>query len=504
MGVLGAKGRVREDLFGTEYLEAWKAQREADVAEEREEKLEEARRGLRELVVKQGWAPDVGAVVSRHKGMALRGTEAKLLTVAKTTIAQYRKVGRILLRRCVTELVGEQLERLAISDIPIKPAQFAEWLARKKPSIAGATWGAYKQYGLAMLEVWPDMSASDEEVGKAFVWLRSQTAEGARGYRIPKNERHGDAGNPTRRRVKQIPLDDLEAILGVIAKKGGKGGKLPSDKKKAWILGDWLIAALATGLRPVEWRQTRLVLSAKDVEIWPPLPTSPRPQNDTVPSEDAFVVVPPEWRPRQGSVQLIVHSTKHSNNRGNRPVRTLDVTDFPFEVLQSVARMVWRGAGDPEVWAKTQYACGRLLNEIQQELWPRRRTTITFYSARHQAMANWKASIGTFAAAVLAGHGIPDGPERYYAARANSWQRRKDDKAGGGGPSPNSRVAALAKVSAPGRAKVEEKSLEKKAGELGMARLAKPNPHAAKPAPEQSQKQAPAPQPASDTLDFDF
>ena len=492
-----------DGILGLESLEFWKAQIEADAAEEREEKLEEARRGLRELVVKQGWAPDVGAEVSRHRGMILRGTEAKLLTVAKTTIADYRRRGGILLGSCLTNLVGMRPEGLSASAIPVRPMQFAEWLARKKPSISGATWRAYKQYGLAMLEVWPDMSASDHEVAEAFSWLNTQTAEGARDYRIPKTERHADGANPTRRRVKQIPLDDLEAILEVIARKGGKGGKLPSDGKKAWILGDWLIAALATGLRPVEWRQTRLVFG-KDVEIWPPLPTSPRPQNDTGPPEDAFEVIPPTWHPGQGSVQLIVHSTKHSNNRGNRPVRTLDVTNFPLEILQSVARMIWRGAGDTEVWSKTQYACGRLLNEIQKELWPRRRSTITFYSARHQAMANWKASVGTFAAAVLAGHGIPDGPERYYAARANAWQRRKDDKASGGGPAPAGRVAALVDVAAPGRAKTEEKSLEKKAGELGMARIAKPNPYSAKPASEQSPSRAPAPQPAPDAVDFDF
>jgi hypothetical protein len=502
LGVLVAKGKVREDLFGTGYLEAWKAQIAADAADDREEKLEEARRALRGFVEEQGWAPDVGAEVSRHQGMILRGTEAKLLTVAKSTLVHYRARGRRLLNRCVTEVAGAGGG--AALSIPVRPSEFAGWVVGRKPSISGATWRTYKQYGLAMLEYWPDASASDEEVGVAFLWLEAQTAAGTTDYDKPKHKRTEDTGNTSRRRAKQIPLSDLDAIMVEISRRGSIGGPVPSDTKRAWVLGDWLIAALATGLRPVEWRQARLVFMGEGGAAWPQQEQGAQNGPAVLPRTDAFKVIHPSWSPPQGAAFLIVHSTKHSNNRGNRPVRTLEVTDFPVEVLQSIARMVWRGAGDPKAWDETQRGCGRILNEIQQTLWPRRRSIITFYSARHQAMANWKASIGTFAAAVLAGHGIPDGPERYYAARANAWQRRKDDKASGGGPSPNSRVAALAKAAAPGRAKVEEKSLEKKAGELGMARLAKPNPHTAKPAPEQSQKQAPAPQPASDALDFDF
>lgn len=261
-----------------------------------------------------------------------------------------------------------------------------------------------------------------------------------------------------------------------------------------------LIAAVATGLRPVEWRQARLVFQGEFA--WPSIADDFH-YDPAVQGDDAFLEIPPAWVPPDGRIFLIVHSTKHSNNRGNQAVRTLEISDFPLEIIQSIARMVWRGAGRTGEWGKIQMLSTKLLRRAQLDLWPRRNTSISFYSARHQAMANWKDSIGTFAAAVLAGHGIPDGPERYYSARANSWQRRKDDKGSTGGLGPASKAALLTKVAAPGRAQGEIDSLIAKAGELGMERLVKPNPFAS---PRQG-RGGPAQSPAVDLDDltpFDF
>jgi len=492
---MGKSGQGKDEL-GVESLALWEARSKADEAGEREYKLEYARRELRAEVERQGWAPDVGALVSRYKGMALKGTEAKLRTVALSTIVQYRVGGAAMLRRYIEAGGG--------GAATVSPGAFVRWVAGLRPTIGGASWRVYKQHALAAVEGWPDPAVAEGDLAAAVTWLSAMTAEGTRDYRRPKNAVASEAGSAARRRVRQIPLDDLEEILAEVARRGGRGGRAPSDVKRVWAVGDWLIAALATGLRPVEWRQARLVYLEADEYMWPPFTDPSRGGGTSKPRADAFSVVPPSWVPLRGGISLIVHSTKHSNNRGNRPVRTLDVTDFPLEVLQSIARMVWRGADEPDEWKETQRACGRRLYKIQLSLWPRRRSIITFYSARHQAMANWKVSIGTFAAAVLAGHGIPDGPERYYAARANSWGRRKDDK-GGGGPAPSSRVAALVKAAPPGRAEVEEKSLVKKAGELGMARLSSAHPNAPKRATEKAAKSTPNQSaPSSSDQDLDF
>src|ERR1700688_3468468 len=38
----------------------------------------------------------------------------------------------------------------------VKPIDFAQWLAGVKPRISKATWRAYKQAGLWIIEHWPD------------------------------------------------------------------------------------------------------------------------------------------------------------------------------------------------------------------------------------------------------------------------------------------------------------------------------------------------------------
>lgn len=357
-------------------------------------------------------------------------------------------------------------------------------------------WRVYKQSALVVIEQWPDPDVGLVDRAEAYQWLSEQNATGARG---PKDQ-VADGALERVKRTKSIPIADLEAILAEVSRRGGAGRKLPSDDKMAWIVGDWLIAAVATGLRPVEWRQARLVF--RGAQAWPSL-AEDLGLTASITKRDSFATIPPDWTPPDGRVHLIVHSTKHSNNRGNQAVRTLEITDFPLEIIRSIARMVWRGAERSRPWEKIQVCGTMLLRRVQAHLWPRRKTTISFYSARHQAMANWKESIGTFAAAVLAGHGKPDGPERYYAARANSWHRRRDDKGSTGGVGPSSKSALLVQTAAPGRAQGEIDSLVEKAGEIGMARLAKPNPHVRKAPASDAAPIAPAPG-GDDLSPFDF
>jgi hypothetical protein len=474
------------------------AEDEQDWDKNDESKLQLARQGLRDYVVGNDWAPDVDAVESRHKGMAVRGTEARIITVSKQALRKYRVEGIYLLKRCVRETCGQKIEYASGVTPGVKPIDFAQWLAGVKPRISKATWRAYKQAGLWVIEHWPDATVDLVERADAYQWLAAQDASGAKGSREATGLPEDAVILAKAKRLRSIPVADLEAILSEVSRRGKAGGRKPSDAKTAWIVGDWLVAAVATGLRPVEWRQARLVFQGDFA--WPSFAEDYL-HDWAKQGVDAFDEIPPSWTPPQGKAFLIVHSTKHSNNRGNQAVRTLEITDFPLEIVQSIARMVWRGAGRTGGWPDLQNLCTKLLRRVQADLWPRRRTTISFYSARHQAMANWKESIGTFAAAVLAGHGIPDGPERYYAARANSWQRRKDDKGKTGGLGPSSKVVLLAQTAAPGRAQGEIESLVEKAGELGMAKLAKRNPFA-EPKPQTGAPEMP---PSPDTMTpFDF
>lgn len=491
--MVGGFGCVVGDFMNDGGKRVW---REKD-----EVRLQLARQSLRDLVVGNDWAPDVDAKESRFQGTTIRGSEAKIITVSKQALKKYRDEGTTLLKRFVRETAGREVTTVQAAHLKgVKPGTFAEWLVAMKPKISKATWRAYKQAGLWIIEHWPDPAVDQAERVSAYEWLAGQNAAGARGANGATTEA-GDGASPSRaKRLRSIPIADLEAIISELARRGSKGGQKPSDHKTAWVVGDWLIAAVATGLRPVEWRQARLVFQGG--YAWPSIADDFH-YDPAVQGDDAFLEIPPTWEPPDGRIFLIVHSTKHSNNRGNQAVRTLEISDFPLEIIQSIARMVWRGAGRTGEWGDIQMLGRKLLRRVQLDLWPRRKTSISFYSARHQAMANWKDSIGTFAAAVLAGHGIPDGPERYYSARANSWQRRKDDKGSTGGVGPASKAALLTKVAAPGRAQGEIDSLIAKAGELGMERLAKPNPFAEPKQRGEGPKQSPAAD-LDDLTPFDF
>ena len=108
---------------------------------ERDEgQLQIARDGLRSFVVGNRWAPDVDALESRHKGLALRGTEATLVTVSKGTLRRYRKQGAFLLRRCVREELGFEVILRPGDKVGVAPLRFAEWVTEHKPRIELMGW----------------------------------------------------------------------------------------------------------------------------------------------------------------------------------------------------------------------------------------------------------------------------------------------------------------------------------------------------------------------------
>lgn len=130
--------------------------------------LQLARQGLRDYVVGNDWAPDVDAVESRHKGMVLRGTEARIITVSKMALRKYRAEGIILLKRFVRESSGQEIEYGPALVLNQKPMDFVVWLVGQKERISKATWRAYKQAGLWIVERWPDAAVDLVERASAY------------------------------------------------------------------------------------------------------------------------------------------------------------------------------------------------------------------------------------------------------------------------------------------------------------------------------------------------
>ena len=68
-----------------------------------------------------------------------------------------------------------------------------------------------------------------------------------------------------------------------------------------------------------------------------------------------------------------------------------------------------------------QSVCRGLLREACGKLWPLRKYHYALYSPRHQAIANWKATITPPEIAAMVGHIITSTAETNYAKRRSAW-----------------------------------------------------------------------------------
>jgi hypothetical protein len=435
-------------------------------------KLNAARSVIRQMVIEKGWAPDTGALPGRKIGMRIEAAEAVLATVTRGTLEAYERRGIALVKKYLTSVTATVEFGEAGGDILdfVSPLSFVTWLAGMRPLISSSTWRQYKQAGLAGLDAWPGDKSGCAEAAEEL-----ERIPGTGTIRLPRGIKKAQSlqARTSAKRLSALPMEDLESIFTEIARRASGRGVGASDRNPVLIVEDWLVAATAVGLRPVEWRQSRMLFETVP-GLWPPVHLEVMGgtrSSSAVEEEDAFAIVPDEWSPPSGRVFLVVHSTKHSNDRGNQPVRILEVTNMPLDVLQAVARMVLRGARGEESFAACQKNAAKLLSRMQAHIWPRRRARITIYSARHQSLANWKEAIGTLESAVLAGHGIPDGPDRYYARRSNAWDRRKGRGGSSDGGPGIAKLRSLAKAGPPGRNSSEKESLLAKSTAASLARL---------------------------------
>jgi hypothetical protein len=150
-------------------------------------------------------------------------------------------------------------------------------------------------------------------------------------------------------------------------------------------------AALPTGLRPCEWPRARFGKSTRDGFRW----------------------------------MLVVENAKATNGRAHGPVRTLHWEELEPEVVQDI--LTWIGIAQDGDYDRRLNTIGHQLWEITRALWPRRKEWPTLYSARHVAIATWKAfylrkgqspterleALAVIAA--LCGHGSDDTASQHYA-----------------------------------------------------------------------------------------
>ena len=175
-------------------------------------------------------------------------------------------------------------------------------------------------------------------------------------------------------KAKRIPLADLEKLETYL--------KHFARSSVARETATWLRAGCLTGLRPCEWRDAAL-----------------------------------------DGAWLTVRNAKTSNDRGNGDERSLDLSALSSEDIRVVGTMGSLGAGwelQREFGAR-QTQCAAVLYAACLRIWPFPRRHYTLYSARHQALANAKATMSRAEVSALAGHKTERTAQSRYGRRTSAW-----------------------------------------------------------------------------------
>jgi len=186
-----------------------------------------------------------------------------------------------------------------------------------------------------------------------------------------------------RQKAKRIDTEDLRQIMGVAS--------VSTNQWAKWVC-IWLRANMLVGLRPSEWRE------AKPVMV-------------------------------NGRPLLLVRNRKLSEERGNGPTRTIDLSLMETEDLGIIKLQLGIAGTHSKTdhdWASYYHGCRNILHKITRQLWPKRRTFPTLYSGRHQFVADAKsAGLSKEEVAALLGHavictaGIHYGRKRWGSGRVS-------------------------------------------------------------------------------------
>jgi hypothetical protein len=269
----------------------------------------------------------------------------------------YARRGHQLLARCA----------VATGNPEPGAADFVCWLADLRPTLRTNTWHVYRRAACHILEGHPDNDAA-----AAIAALRALGAPTG-----PKPPRRTSA-----MRAKAVAPADLISLLDGIGR---------SRSIHRYALGDWLIAGIATGLRPCEWSGTTL----------------------------------------NGRVLTVANAKFSDGWRGLGPSRNLDLsTLLPYDfdaVVCTVERAArWVADGD---YGEHQQACSDLLRAVNLRLWPSRLRRITLYSPRHQYAANGKSGDPAELAASM-GHLAERSAFRSYGKSRDGWGSKAPPRPG--------------------------------------------------------------------------
>ena len=235
--------------------------------------------------------------------------------------------------------------------------RFTDWLVALRPTLKPSTWRQYRAAVIYQLAIKPAATPQQlQRIERALSELQAAASE---------EEREARDNLPSRTsalKLRKFPVEDQKRIFNHLA-------NMPSRNSEQ--LRVYLVAALATGLRPTEWQNVTIACAAP--------------------------------------LTLYVRNAKHDEVRGNGEARTLIFRTL--DVATRTALYAWmkhvQEAG--ENYPQFQGRLADALRAVTKAIWPRRSRNVTMYSARHEFAAVAKLALasepdGAATLAALMGH----------------------------------------------------------------------------------------------------
>lgn len=270
------------------------------------------------------------------------------------------------------------------------PVEIATWLEDAAPGLRKST---FRQYKAALVCYMERMATQNTEAAEDYAAGISRLKALSSNLAAPRTSlpKRTSSG-----KVKLIRLDDLPTLCHAM---------IPTQdaqwKPRACL---WLIAGMATGLRPIEWKTAELVDQTAD-----------------------------------GGFTIRVENAKNTNGRASGDTREIPVEPgWMAEYAQKHMRNVseWLESGND--FADYYRTCKDTLNREVRKLWPKAPSRhYSLYSGRHQFCANLKmAGYTQDEIALLMGHASTETAKEHYGKR----------RSGHGGLTPKANVPSLSKI----------------------------------------------------------
>jgi integrase len=277
--------------------------------------------------------------------------------------------------KAYSQRIQQHIARIAEEDrvphMAVGPWRLAEWIVANRPTWSRSTWRQYKAAACWVLlnkreVVWPLVRPEVSDSAHAYLICESQVGA--------KRKAEGTSSA----KLKGVSEADLVKLFTYLTS---------SRSKSARMIAVLLVATIAAGLRPSEW------LLAE--------PIAP---------EERF------------EFKLVVRNAKATYGRAHGEFRTLRWNEIDPRVKSAILEVcdtcadIMRVHHDPRAHYSTLLkSWSDELARASRILWPKRKRHITFYSARHQAAANFKCVYSDVEVAALMGHAVDDTAFMHYA-----------------------------------------------------------------------------------------